>query len=104
MWAMAGQTTNAVIRRVVTSAVRKPIGLEANIAHSLHARNHHLRPRAMTRAAEIRYPFSVEPSRIQDLGARLVGFSFLEGRDVLSTWTVATFTGDAGNELLDLQT
>jgi len=103
MGVVASQTTYAIVLRVVTSAVRKPIGLEANVANALHARYHHLRPGAVTRAAEIRHSLGIEPSRIQDVSKILAELFLPDGGNVLPTRTMTTFTGDARNELLDLQ-
>jgi len=57
----------------------------------------------VTRAAEIRHSLGIEPSRIQDVSKILAELFLPDGGNVLPTRTMTTFTGDARNELLDLQ-
>ena len=66
MRVVAGRAGDAAVFEVVALADEYPIRLEADVAHSLRRHQHHLSPRAMTRAAKFRLPVGVESARIEN--------------------------------------
>src|SRR5262249_20318139 len=84
---VAGRAGDAAVFEVVAPAAEYSIRLEADIAHSLRRHQHHLRPRAMTRAAKFRLAVSVESARIENSLVREV--ARLHRGDVIGAGTVA---------------
>src|SRR5262245_29315480 len=66
MRVVACRAGDAAVIEVVALAAEYSIRLEADVAHSLRRHQHHLRPRAMTRAAKFRLAVSVESARIEN--------------------------------------
>ena len=84
---VAGRAGDAAVFEVVAPAAEYSIRLEADIAHPLRRHQHHLSPRAMTRAAKFRLAVSVESARIENSLVREV--ARLHRGDVIGARPVA---------------
>src|SRR5262245_44420139 len=95
---VAGRAGDAAVFEVVALADKYSIRLETDVAHSLRRHQHHLRPRAMTRAAKFRLPVGVESARIENSLVRQI--ARLHRGDVIGARPVAALAAYSRRQIV----